>query len=125
MAGAVASFGRYQNYNFKHLPCECWYQGLLPVKKTIAIFLHHPTCSIESVNGVMNALASNYNIRVFTRHKVPDGFFDAIDLVIFPGGVGDDSAYVSLLKNNIDEIKTFLHKCGKYIGICMGAYWAD
>ena len=80
---------------------------------------------MESVNGVINALAPNYNIRIFTRHKVPEEFFDAIDMVVFPGGVGDDSAFVSLLKNNIDEIKTFLNRGGKYLGICMGAYWAD
>ena len=95
------------------------------MNKTIAIFLHHPTCSIESVNGIIAALSPSYNIRIFTRHKVPDGFFDQVDMVVFPGGVGDDSAFVSLLKNNIDEIKTFLDRGGKYLGICMGAYWAD
>jgi hypothetical protein len=95
------------------------------VKKTVAIFLHHPTCSMESVNGVISALAPNFHIRVFTRHKVPSGFFDAVDMVVFPGGVGDDSAFVTLLKNNVDEIKTFLNRGGKYLGICMGAYWAD
>ncbi len=95
------------------------------MNKTIAIFLHHPTCSIESVNGVIAALSPSYQIRIFTRHKVPDGFFDDVDMVVFPGGVGDDSAFVSLLKNNIDEIKAFLDRGGKYLGICMGAYWAD
>lgn len=101
------------------------HQGLLPVKKTIAIFLHHPTCSIESVNGIIAALSPSYHIRIFTRHKVPDEFFNDVDMVVFPGGVGDDSAFVSLLKNNIDEIKSFLRRGGKYLGICMGAYWAD
>ena len=59
------------------------------VKKTVAIFLHHPFCSIESVNGVMQALSPGYQLRVFTKHKVPDGFFDDVDMVVFPGGHGD------------------------------------
>ena len=73
----------------------------------------------------MRALAPNYAIKIFTKHKVQDDFFDDVELVVFPGGVGDASAFGSLLKANLDDVKKFLSLGGKYLGICMGAYWAD
>ena len=95
------------------------------VKKNIAIFLHHPMCSAESVNGIIRALAPAYNIKLFTRHKVQEGFFDDVAMVVFPGGTGDASGFSHLLKSNLDDVKQCLRRGGKYLGICMGAYWAD
>ena len=95
------------------------------VKKNIAIFLHHPICSIESVNGIIKALSPVYNLRIFTRHAVQEGFFDDIELVVFPGGYGDAGTFNGLMKANLKEIRKFLRRGGKYLGICMGAYWAD
>ena len=82
-------------------------------------------CSVDSVNGVMQALAPFYPIKLFTKHRVRDGFFDDVGLVVFPGGEGDASAFSYLLKANAPEIQKFLKRGGKYLGICMGAYWAD
>ena len=95
------------------------------MNKTVAIFLHQPICSIDSVNGIIKSLASRARIKIFTRHKVQDGFFDDVDLVVFPGGVGDANAFEYLLKANRTDVKKFLNRGGKYLGICMGAYWAD
>jgi glutamine amidotransferase-like uncharacterized protein len=95
------------------------------MKKTIAIFLQHPTCSIDSVNGVIAAFAGLARIKIFTKHKVLDGFFDDVDLVVFPGGDGEATAFRSVLKPNLAEVREFMQRGGKYLGICMGAYWAD
>ncbi|MEO0317581.1 MAG: hypothetical protein RL404_1258 [Pseudomonadota bacterium] len=95
------------------------------VKKNIAIFLHHPICSTESVNGIVKALSPAYDLRIFTKHAVHEGFFDDVDLVIFPGGYGDAGKFEHALKANTPEVKRFLRRGGKYLGICMGAYWAD
>jgi len=57
--------------------------------KTIAVFLHQPTCSTDSVNGVMAALSPMARIKLFTKQKVLSGFFDDVDLVVFPGGDGE------------------------------------
>ena len=38
-----------------------------PVREKIAIFLAHPKCSIQSVNGVIHALSSHYDFKVFTN----------------------------------------------------------
>ncbi len=99
--------------------------GANAVKKNIAIFLDHPVCSIESVNGIIKALSPAYDLRIFTRHAVQEGFFDDIDLVIFPGGYGEATRFSGLMKENLKDILRFLRRGGKYLGICMGAYWAD
>jgi glutamine amidotransferase-like uncharacterized protein len=93
--------------------------------KTIALFLHHPTCSTDSVNGVIAALSPMANIKLFTRHKVSEGFFDDVDLVVFPGGDGEATTFRSILKPNLPDVQSFMQRGGKYLGICMGAYWAD
>ena len=93
--------------------------------KSIAIFMHHPMCSVDSVNGVIQALSPHYAIKVFTKHRVQDGFFDDVSMVVFPGGEGEATSFSYLLKANGQAIKDFLNRGGKYLGICMGAYWAD
>ena len=96
-----------------------------PVREKIAIFLAHPKCSIQSVNGVIHALSSHYDFKVFTKHELEEGFLDDVDLVVFPGGFGDSDSYDILMKQHTDIIRQFVERGGKYLGICMGAYWAD
>lgn len=95
------------------------------MKPTIAVFLHHPICSADSVNGVIAAMSSLAHIKIFTKHKVADGFFNDVDLVVFPGGDGEATAFRSALKDNLNDVRGFMQRGGKYLGICMGAYWAD
>ena len=95
------------------------------MKKTIALFIHHPTCSTDSVNGVIAALSPLAHVKLFTRHKVQQGFFDDVDLVVFPGGDGEATLFRSLLKPNMPDVRAYMQRGGKYLGICMGAYWAD
>lgn len=54
-----------------------------------------------------------------------DDFFDDVDLVAIPGGVGDSDSYDYLMKINGQRIRNFVASGGHYLGICMGAYWAD
>jgi len=93
--------------------------------KTIAIYLQHPTCSVDSVNGVLASLSPDYKIKIFTKQKVPLGFFDDVQLVIFPGGTGEASVFHAQMKLNLNDVCQFVARGGKYLGICMGAYWAD
>ena len=44
--------------------------------KTIAIFVQHPVCSAQSVNGIVKSLQSKYRFKIFTKHEVEDNFFD-------------------------------------------------
>lgn len=92
--------------------------------KKIAIFVNHPKCSIQSVNGVMEALPE-YSFKIFTKHQVERSFFDDVYLVCFPGGLGDSDSFDYLLRRNKDVVKAFVQQGRPYLGICMGAYWCD
>lgn len=94
------------------------------VKPTIALFVHQPMCSTQSGNGIIKALGSDYNFKIFSKHILEKGFFDEVDMVAFPGGFGHSESYRYLLKNSKDLIKNFVKNGGRYLGICMGAYWA-
>jgi hypothetical protein len=93
--------------------------------KTIALFLHQPRCSVQSGNGIIQSLTPYYKFKIFTRHQLEDNFFDDVDCVAFPGGMGDADTYDWMLKENAPRIRTFVNRGGRYLGICMGAYWAD
>ena len=94
------------------------------MKKTIALFIADPKCSVQSANGIMKALGSRYNFKIFSKNSVEDNFFNHVDLVAVPGGFGDSDSYDSLFKHNGHDVKKFVRQGGKYLGICMGAYWA-
>jgi len=93
--------------------------------KKIALFLHQPKCSVQSGNGIMNALSSHYSFKIFTRHEVERDFFDDVDCIVVPGGIGDAASFDYLFSENGEAVKQFVRRGGKYLGICMGAYWAE
>ena len=94
------------------------------MKPTIALFLHQPKCSVQSGNGIIKALEEKYNFKIFTKHELENDFFSDVDIVAFPGGIGDSDSFNFLLKDNINRIYDFVRNGGHYLGICMGAYWA-
>ena len=94
------------------------------MKPTIALFIHDPRCSVQSGNGIMHALSNRYNFKLFSRNEVEDVFFDGVDMIAVPGGFGDADTFAQLFKNNGDRVRKFVADGGRYLGICMGAYWA-
>lgn len=90
----------------------------------IALFLHQPYCSVQSGNGIIKALSSNYTFKIFTRQELEADFFDDVDMICFPGGLGDASNFNFLTRENGLRIQEFVNCGGAYLGICMGAYWA-
>ena len=94
------------------------------MKPTIALFLYDPKCSVQSGNGVIRALQSDYNFKIFSTNPLEDNFFDDVDIIAIPGGFGDANSFDRAFKHNKLRIKQFVRDGGKYLGICMGAYWA-
>jgi len=94
------------------------------MKPTIALFLYDPKCSVQSGNGVIHALQDYYNFKIFSINPLEDNFFDDVDIIAVPGGFGDANTFERAFKHNKKRIKQFVHNGGKYLGICMGAYWA-
>ena len=94
------------------------------MKPTIALFVADPHCSVQSANGVINALSNDYKFKLFSKSEVEDGFFNNVSIVAVPGGFGDASSFDRLFEANQNSVKKFVSNGGKYLGICMGAYWA-
>jgi len=94
------------------------------MKGRIALFLHQPYCSVQSGNGIMQALGLDYSFKIFTRHDLEADFFNDVDIICFPGGLGDASSFEFLTKEHHERIRDFVAQGGGYLGVCMGAYWA-
>lgn len=94
------------------------------MKPTIALFICDPKCSVQSSNGIMQALSDYYQFKIFSKNEVESNFFDDVDMVTFPGGMGDSNSFQTILRPNQQHIKQFVNNGGRYLGICMGAYWA-
>lgn len=92
--------------------------------KTIALFVYDPKCSVQSCNAILHSLKGLYNIKLFSKNSVEDNFFDDVDMVLVPGGIGDSETFHTLFKNNAKRVAKFIANGGRYLGICMGAYWA-
>jgi hypothetical protein len=94
------------------------------MKPTAALFLYDPKCSVQSGNGVIKSLQSDYNFKIFSINALEDNFFNDVDLIIVPGGFGDASTFERAFKHNGSRVRQFVQQGGRYLGICMGAYWA-
>ena len=95
--------------------------------KTIAIFLHHPECSRDCVSAMRNSLSEKFNIVTFTVEDIQkENFFDNIHVIAFPGGIGDSDTFFNFFNRRFsNRIEKFIQNGGHYLGICMGAYWAE
>lgn len=94
------------------------------MKPIIALFLYDPKCSVQSGNGVIKALQADYNFKIFSINPLEDNFFDDVDIIAVPGGFGDADTFDKAFRHNGDSIRKFVNNGGKYLGVCMGAYWA-
>ena len=94
------------------------------MKPTIALFVYDPKCSVQSGNGIIRALQSHYNFKIFGKNELEKVFFDDVDMIVVPGGLGDASSYETAFKYNAQPVRDFVAGGGRYLGICMGAYWA-
>jgi glutamine amidotransferase-like uncharacterized protein len=93
--------------------------------KQMALFLHHPECSEDCVKAMVDVLSVNYNIKIFGEKELDDdNFFNDLDVIAFPGGIGDSDSYPDFFtRTRANRIARFLENGGHYLGICMGAYW--
>lgn len=95
------------------------------MKPRIALFQHHPECSRQCCDGIVAALSADYDVQIFGVKSDMDQVLANCDIVAFPGGIGDaDTYYRFFRRRNVDRIVNFIAAGGKYLGICMGAYWA-
>jgi glutamine amidotransferase-like uncharacterized protein len=103
--------------------------GTMPFTSTsrpqIALFSHHPECSDQCCEGIERALGDHYDIRRFNEKTLDADLLASAAIVAFPGGIGDaDSYYDFFLRKKANMVADYVAQGGRYLGICMGAYWA-
>ena len=94
------------------------------MKAKIALFVNEPVASRSCANGIMKAL-EGHRFQLFSRKTISAVNFNEIDLVAFPGGQGEADLYDRLMKPHSHLITNYMNNGGRFLGICMGAYWAD
>lgn len=95
------------------------------MKPRIALFQNHPECSRQCVNGMIEALRNDYELIICSEEFFTKENLKEVDAVAFPGGIGDaDSYYTFFKRRHGNAVAEFVDRGGKYLGICMGAYWA-
>lgn len=90
----------------------------------ISVYHNHPLCSSDSALGVCRALQDEFNVRLFSN----DTFEETLEksaMIVFPGGIGDAALWTKILGDKKKSVQDYVARGGKYLGICMGAYWAD
>ena len=93
--------------------------------KTLALFNHHPECSDQCCKGIMRALEPHYRVKWFDVRSNLDEVLNESDGLVFPGGIGDSDSYHDFFtRTKSNKIANFISRGGRYVGICMGAYWA-
>jgi len=94
-------------------------------KPTIALFLHHPECSQDCVDGMTQSLSKHYKIKIFGVDECNANTFKGADIIAFPGGIGDARSYDNFFRRKAQNaVADYVENGGRYLGICMGAYWA-
>lgn len=95
------------------------------MKPKLALFNHHPECSIDCCNGMTEALTSDFKVELFTKEQFNQVILKDYAAVMFPGGIGDSHTHYNFFsRRQGNMLADYLEHGGKYIGICMGAYWA-
>jgi len=94
-------------------------------KPKMALFLNHPECSAQCAVGMHEALYTNFNIEFFNNTEFNSKTFKNADIIAMPGGIGDSETFHTYIGDNKYYVQEAIANGKRYLGICMGAYWAD
>ena len=93
-------------------------------RPVIGLFHKHPHASANCCVGMLQALSDKYDVRVMDLADCTYRRMKSMQLVAFPGGVGEASDWSQMFQDKADDVRKYIQKGGGYLGICMGAYWA-
>lgn len=73
----------------------------------------------------MKALSTKYQFKLFDVDEIDNETLNGVDIIAFPGGIGDSDKYYEFFRRRVaNMVADFVGRGGRYLGICMGAYWA-
>ena len=89
----------------------------------VAVFVRDPFCSLDCGQATADALSPENDCRLIGSVSE---LSDSDDLVVYPGGLGDaDKGFrKSMTRDDHQRVRDYVASGGRYLGICMGAYWA-
>jgi glutamine amidotransferase-like uncharacterized protein len=92
--------------------------------KTAKILVCDPYLELDCAHAVASALKPEFKVQMITLENLPFALYDC-DLLVVGGGIGDSDVFDDVMsRNNIRAVQDYIEAGGKYLGICMGAYWA-
>lgn len=95
------------------------------MKETVAIFVHDPVCEVECALAMEAALKDKFTVKLFDITDFTASFLETVNILAFPGGIGDSDEFDAIFEeHHVDMVRDFVSDGGKYLGVCMGAYWA-
>lgn len=101
-------------------------------KPLLLVYTEHPMCSLDCADAVCDVLnnTGKYKASLVGPSSFPFEILDHQKLekascLVMPGGWGDSDQYDnSRLKSYATLIRKYVASGGKYLGVCMGAYFA-
>ena len=74
---------------------------------------------------MIEALTPEYRVDLFTKEQFNRVILKDYAAVMFPGGIGDSHTHYNFFtRRQGNMLAEYIEAGGKYVGICMGAYWA-
>ena len=93
--------------------------------KIAKILVHDPVLELDCAHAVASALKPEFRVQMITLDNLRYSLYDC-DLLVVGGGIGDSELFNNIMtKNHIRAVQDQVEAGGKYLGICMGAYWAS
>jgi glutamine amidotransferase-like uncharacterized protein len=92
--------------------------------KTAKILVCDPILELDCAHAVASALKPEFKVQMVTLDNLAVSLYDC-DLLVVGGGIGDSDLFDDVMsRTNIRVVQDYVEAGGKYLGICMGAYWA-
>ena len=94
-------------------------------KRRMTIFTHHPQCELDCAFAMASILEKDFIVKIITIAELTPATLDQTDVLAFGGGIGDADDFDDIFKPwHYKLVRAWVANGGKYLGICMGAYWA-
>lgn len=102
------------------------------MKPLFLVYTDHPMCSIDCADAVCDVLNQSglYDAKMVGPSSYPylelntDTLQEA-DCLVIPGGLGDADQFDKDIYKYKPLITKYVNEGGKYLGICMGSYYAS
>lgn len=100
-------------------------------KPLFLVYTDDPMCSIDCADGIAEVLnRSGLYEAIFIGPDSPEKIplnkesLKKADCIVFGGGLGDSDQFDERLLDSRSLIRNYVAKGGRYLGICMGSYFA-